>query len=111
MEVHLSGTWTTPITIGASNLRGASYHFSGYRHTGYRLSGASSPIPPGSGNGNGVLVLGPNVTEELYLDVTLPASLAVGTTVTITMFFLPPTAPPARPSRSRSSSQNSCTVF
>jgi hypothetical protein len=110
LEVHLSGTWSSPITIGASNLpAGASYSFSGYRHTGYRLSGASSPIPPGSGTGNGVLVLGPNVTEELYLDVKLPASLTVGTTVTITMTATDGTTTETQPVTILI--QNSCTVF
>ena len=110
LEVHLSGTWSTPITISASSLpAGASYSFSGYKHVGYRLEGASSPIPPGSGNGNGVLILGPKTTEELYVDVKLPASIAVGSAITITLSATDGTTTETEPVTI--GIQNSCTVF
>ena len=110
LQVYLSGTWSTPITISASSLpAGASYSFSGYKHVGYRLEGASSPIPPGSGNGNGVLVLGPKTTEELYVDVRLPASIAVGSAVTITLSATDGTTTETEPVTI--GIQSSCTVF
>jgi hypothetical protein len=111
LEIHLSGTWSTPITISASSLpAGASYSFSGYRHVGYRLEGAINPIPPGSGNGDGQLILGsPTVNEELYVDVKLPASIAVGSTVTITLSATDGTTTETEPVTI--GIQNSCTVF
>jgi hypothetical protein len=111
LEVHLSGTWSTPITIGASNLpAGASYSFSGYRHVGYRLEGASSPIPPGSSNGDGLEILGsPNMTMVLYVDVRLPASIAVGTSVTVTLSATDGITTETEPVTILV--QNSCTVF
>jgi hypothetical protein len=87
LGVHLAGTWSTPITVGASNLpAGGSYRFYGLKLNGYRLTSASNPIPPGSGTGSGLLTLGPKVTEHAYVIVSLPPGLALGSTVTITMF-------------------------
>ena len=87
MQVVLSGTWSTPITVGASNLpAGGSYSFNGLRLDGYRLTGATNPIPPGSAPGNGVIIFGPRDTEHAYVEVILPPGLALGSTVTITMF-------------------------
>jgi len=87
MQVVLSGTWSSPITVGASNLpAGGSYSFYGLRLDGYRLTGATNPIPPGSAPGNGVIIFGPRNTEHAYVEVILPPGLALGSTVTITMF-------------------------
>ena len=87
MQVVLSGTWSSPITVGASNLpAGGRYSFYGLRLDGYRLTGATNPIPPGSAPGNGVIIFGPRNTEHAYVEVILPPGLALGSTVTITMF-------------------------
>ena len=87
LQVYLSGTWSTPITVGASNLpAGGRYTFYGLHLNGYRLTGATNPIPPGSAPGNGVIIFGPRNTEHAYVEVVLAPGLALGSTVTITLF-------------------------
>jgi hypothetical protein len=87
MQVVLSGTWSSPITVGASNLpAGGKYSFYGLEQNGYRLIDATNPIPPGSAPGNGVIIFGPRKTEHAYVRAILPPGLALNSTVTITLF-------------------------
>jgi hypothetical protein len=110
LQVVLSGTWSSPITVGASNLpAGGSYHFYGLKLNGYRLTAATNPIPPGSAPGNGVIIFGPRVTEHAYVVVNLPPGLALGSTVTITMFATDGTTTETIPVPILI--QNSCTQF
>ena len=111
LQVYLSGTWSTAITIGASNLpAGASYSFFDRIIDGYKFLESHSPtIPAGSSVGNGVEVLGPRHNEFLYVEVTLPAGLAPNSTVTVTLSATDGTTTQTEPVTI--GIQNSCTAL
>ena len=111
LQVYLSGTWSTPITVGASNLPAGGFSsFLGRIADGYRLVQTDSPIiQPGSAIGNGVIVFGPRHTEFAYVEVTLPAGVAVGSTVTVMLSATDGTTTQTEPVTI--GVQNSCTVF
>jgi hypothetical protein len=100
LEVNLNGSWSAPITIGASGLpAGVSvagttiidfyYALDG---SGYTLSYGTGPIPAGWSNGTGPVRVVPQpapqsytLDAEGYLDVTVPAGHAANSSFTITL--------------------------
>jgi hypothetical protein len=89
LELNLSGSWSTPLTFGASGLpAGGSYSdVILYENlaTGVWTPGAL-PIPPGSSNGTGPFTDGPQTIDEAYPVTTIPAGLQANSTFTITFW-------------------------
>ena len=89
LELNLNGTWSTPLTFGASGLpAGGSYSdvvLDENLTTDVWSTGASA-IPPGWSNGTGPLAVGPQTIAEAYPVTTIPAGLKVNSTFTITFW-------------------------
>ena len=89
LELNLNGTWSTPLTFGASGLpTGGSYSdvVLDENLTNDTWSTAAPPIPPGWSNGTGPLSIGPETIAEAYPVTTIPAGLAVNSTFDITFW-------------------------
>jgi hypothetical protein len=91
LELNLNGTWSTSLTFGASGLpKGGSYSDLVLvdNLTNNTFSTGSPPIPPGWSNGTGPFAVTANSNEviEAYPVTTIPAGLAVNSTITITFW-------------------------
>jgi hypothetical protein len=89
LELNLNGTWSTPLTFGASGLpAGGSYSdmILDENLTNDVWSTGTPPIPPGWSNGTGPLAVGPETIAEAYPVTTIPAGLKAGSTLTITFW-------------------------
>jgi hypothetical protein len=100
LEVNLNGSWSTPITIGASGLpTGDSVagttiidFFYALDGSSYTLSYGTGAIPAGWSNGTGPVRVVPQpapqsytLDAEGYVDVTVPAGLPANSSFTITL--------------------------
>jgi hypothetical protein len=100
LEVNLNGTWSAPVTIGASGLpAGASFagttiidFYYALDGSSYTLSYGTGVIPAGWSNGTGPVRVAPQpapqsytLDAEGYADVAVPAGLAAGSSFTITL--------------------------
>jgi hypothetical protein len=89
LELNLNGSWSTPLTFGASGLpAGGSYSdvvLDENLTTDVWTTGAL-PIPPGWSNGTGPLSVGPQTIAEAYPVTRIPAGLAANSTFTITFW-------------------------
>ena len=89
LELNLSGSWSVPLTFGASGLpAGGSYSdmILDENLTNDVWSTGTPPIPPGWSNGTGPLAVGPETIAEAYPVTTIPAGLKAGSTLTITFW-------------------------
>ena len=92
LEINLNGTWSTPLSFGASGLpAGGSYSDIIYyfAKSPYAvLSTGPGPMPPGSSNGTGPFTVTANPQDfaEAYPVTTIPAGLQVNSTFTITFW-------------------------
>src|ERR1700722_10891591 len=89
LELNLSGTWSTPLTFGASSLPAdGSYSDVILYENLSPLTWAPGalPIPPGSSNGTGPFTDGPQTIDEAYPVTTIPAGLPVNSTFAITFW-------------------------
>jgi hypothetical protein len=89
LELNLSGTWSTPLSFGASGLpAGGSYTDVNLVEnlTNDTWSSGGAAIPPGSSNGTGPFTDGSQAIDEAYPVTTIPAGLKAGSTVTITFW-------------------------
>ena len=89
LELNLNGTWSTPLTFGASGLpAGGSYSdmILDENLTNDVWSTGTPPIPPGWSNGTGPLAVGPETIAKAYPVTTIPAGLKAGSTLTITFW-------------------------
>jgi hypothetical protein len=92
LEINLSGSWSTPLSFGASALpAGGSYSDLIYYFASspYSVLGTGpGPMPPGSSNGTGpfTVTATPQDFAEAYAVTTIPAGLAVNSTLTITFW-------------------------
>jgi len=89
LELNLNGSWSTPLTFGASGLpAGGSYTdvVLDENLTNDTWSTVAPPIPPGWSNGTGPLSVGPETIAEAYPVTTIPAGLMVNSTFTITFW-------------------------
>jgi len=92
LEINLNGTWSTPLSFGASGLpAGGSYSDIIYyfaKSTGAFLSTGPAPMPPGSSNGTGPFTVTANPQDfaEAYPVTTIPAGLTAGSTFNITFW-------------------------
>jgi hypothetical protein len=89
LELNLNGSWSTPLTFGASGLpAGGSYTDAVLDEnlTNDTWSTSTPPIPPGSSNGTGPLSVGPETIAEAYPVTTIPAGLPANSTITITFW-------------------------
>jgi hypothetical protein len=89
LELNLSGTWSTPLTFGASSLpAGGSYSDVILYENLSTLTWAPGalPIPPGSSNGTGPFTDGPQTIDEAYPVTTIPAGLQANSTFTISFW-------------------------
>jgi len=89
LELNLNGTWSTPLTFGASGLpAGGSFSdmILDENLTNDVWSTGTPPIPPGWSNGTGPLAVGPETIAEAYPVTTIPAGLKSGSTLTITFW-------------------------
>ena len=89
LELNLSGSWSTPLTFGASGLQaGGSYSDTilDENLTNLTWTTATPPIPPGSSNGTGPFTVGPQTIAEAYPITTIPAGLRQNSTFTITFW-------------------------
>lgn len=90
LEINLSGSWSVPLSFGASNLpAGGSY--SDYTldfasATGIVTSAGSGPIPPGSSNGTGPYTINPTTFGEAYAVTAIPSGLTANSTFNITLW-------------------------
>src|SRR5580698_10257364 len=90
LEINLSGTWSTPLSFGASALpAGGSYSDTIYYFASspYSVLGPG-PMPPGSSNGTGpfTITATPQDFAEAYAVTAIPAGLALNLTFTITFW-------------------------
>jgi len=90
LELNLNGTWSTPLTFGASGLPagGSSSDTVLYfaDSTGVETSSSPGPIPPGSSNGTGPFTVNSQTFGEAYVITDIPSGLALNSTVTITFW-------------------------
>jgi hypothetical protein len=89
LELNLNGSWSTPLTFGASGLpAGGSYTdvVLDENLTNDTWSTGTPPIPPGWSNGTGPLSVGPETIAEAYPVTTIPAGLQANSTITITFW-------------------------
>jgi hypothetical protein len=89
LELNLSGSWSTPLSFGASGLpAGGSYSdVILYENlTNDTWSTGTPPIPPGSSNGTGPFTDGPQTIDEAYPVTTIPAGLKANSTFAITFW-------------------------
>jgi len=89
LELNLNGSWSTPLTFGASGLpAGGSYTdvVLDENLTNDTWSTSTPPIPPGWSNGTGPLSVGPETIAEAYPVTTIPAGLQANSTITITFW-------------------------
>jgi hypothetical protein len=89
LELNVNGTWSTPLTFGASGLpAGGSFSdvILDENLTNDVWSTGTPPIPPGWSNGTGPLAVGPETIAEAYSVTTIPAGLKAGSTLTITFW-------------------------
>ena len=91
LELNLNGTWSTTLTFGASGLPpGGSYSdvVLDENLTNDTWSTGAPSIPPGWSNGTGPFAVTANSNEviEAYPVTTIPAGLAVNSTITITFW-------------------------
>ena len=92
LEINLSGSWSTPLSFGASGLpSGGSYsdiiyYFASSPYS--FLSTGPAPMPPGSSNGTGPFTVTANPQDfaESYAVTVIPAGLAVNSTFNITLW-------------------------
>jgi hypothetical protein len=90
LEVNLSGSWSAPLTFGASNLpAGGSYsdyllYFASA--TGIVTSAGTSPIPPGSSNGTGPFTVNAQTFGEAYAVTAIPSGHPANSTFNITFW-------------------------
>ena len=84
LEINLSGTWSSPLTFGASALpAGGSYSDIIYYFTSSPYSFISTgpaPMPAGSSNGTGPFTVTANPQDfaEAYAVTAIPSGLALG---------------------------------
>jgi hypothetical protein len=89
LELNLNGTWSTPLTFGASSLPAHGSYSDvvlDENLTNDTWSTGASAIPPGWSNGTGPLSVGPETIAEAYPVTTIPAGLTVNSTFTITFW-------------------------
>jgi len=92
LEINLSGSWSTPLTFGASALpAGGSYSDIIYYFTSSPYSFISTgpaPMPAGSSNGTGpfTVTATPQDFAEAYAVTAIPSGLALNSTFTITLW-------------------------
>lgn len=92
LEINLNGTWSTPLSFGASGLpAGGSYSDIIYyfaKSSGLVLSTGPAPMPAGSSNGTGPFTVTANPQDfaEAYAVTAIPAGLAANSSFTITFW-------------------------
>ena len=92
LEINLSGTWSSPLTFGASALpAGGSYSDIIYYFTSSPYSFISTgpaPMPAGSSNGTGPFTVTANPQDfaEAYAVTAIPSGLALNSSFTITLW-------------------------
>src|SRR5580698_4944247 len=89
LELNLSGSWSVPLTFGASGLpAGGSYSDVVLYENLATDTWSTGPslIPPGSSNGTGPFTDGPQTIDEAYPVTTIPAGLHANSTFTITFW-------------------------
>jgi hypothetical protein len=100
LEINLNGSWSTPINIGASGLpAGVSaasttlIDFYYYLDGGYTVTYGTPPIPAGWSNGTGPVRVAAQpdpssytLDAEGYVNVTVAAGRAAGSSFTITLW-------------------------
>ena len=92
LEINLSGTWSTPLSFGASALPagGSSsdliYYFASSPYS--VLGTGPGPMPAGSSNGTGpfTITATPQDFAEAYVVTAVPAGLALNSTFSITFW-------------------------
>jgi len=90
LEVNLSGSWSGPLSFGASSLpAGGSYsdyilYFASA--TGIVTSAGTAPIPAGSSNGTGPFTVNPQTFGEAYAVTAIPSGLKQNSTFDITLW-------------------------
>jgi hypothetical protein len=92
LEINLSGSWSTPLSFGASALpAGGSYSDTIYYFASspYSVLGTGpGPMPPGSSNGTGpfTVTATPQDFAEAYAVTAIPSGLAPNSTLTISFW-------------------------
>jgi hypothetical protein len=92
LEINLSGSWSTPLTFGASGLpSGGSYSDIIYYFASSPyafLSTGPAPMPPGSSNGTGpfTVTATPQDFAEAYVVTAIPSGLAANSSFSITFW-------------------------
>ena len=92
LEINLSGSWSTPLSFGASGLpAGGSYSDAIYyfAKSPYSfLSIGPAPMPPGSSNGTGPFTVTANPQDfaEAYAVTAIPSGLQANSSFTITFW-------------------------
>jgi hypothetical protein len=92
LEINLSGSWSTPLSFGASGLpSGGSYsdiiyYFASSPYS--FLSTGPAPMPPGSSNGTGpfTVTASPQDFAEAYVVTAIPSGLQQNSTFNITFW-------------------------
>jgi hypothetical protein len=92
LEINLSGTWSTPLTFGASALpAGGSYSDIVYYFASSPyafLNTGPAPMPPGSSNGTGpfTVTATPQDFAESYAVTVIPSGLKANSSFNITLW-------------------------
>ena len=92
LEINLSGSWSTPLSFGASSLpAGGSYSDIIYyfAKSPYSfLSTGPAPMPPGSSNGTGpfTVTATPQDFAEAYAVTAIPSGLQLNSSFSITLW-------------------------
>lgn len=92
LEINLSGSWSTPLSFGASGLpAGGSYsdiiyYFASSPYS--FLSTGPAPMPPGSSNGTGPFTVTANPQDfaEAYAVTVIPSGLQANSSFNITFW-------------------------
>jgi hypothetical protein len=92
LEINLNGSWSTPLTFGASGLpAGASssdliYYFASSPYA--FINTGPAPMPPGSSNGTGPFTVTANPQDfaEAYAVTAIPSGLQVNSSFNITLW-------------------------
>jgi hypothetical protein len=89
LELNLSGSWSTPLSFGASGLPAggsASDYILYFTGSPYTITAGGAPMPPGSSNGTGPFTVSAQTWAEAYVVTAIPSGLKAGSTFAITFW-------------------------